>query len=130
LQSELTRRIYDIMGHRGLKIFYLNLEIFEKIKKEYHSKILEDQQSEEFQEFLFKVLKKLKALETDLIKLNFRKLLNSDQKLVQKFDASKYFNQNREIEIEYVKRPEKENHNSKYLKVIDSRAVISFKFKQ
>lgn len=114
------------MGHRGLKIFFLNIEIFEKIKKEYHSKILEDQQSEEFQEFLFKVLKKLKALETDLIKLNFRKLLNSDQQLVQKFDASKYFNQNREIEIEYVKRPEKENLNSKYLKVIDSRAVTSF----
>jgi hypothetical protein len=90
------------MGHRGLKIFYLNIEIFDKIKNEYHSKILEDNMSEEYNEFLYKILKKLKALELDLIKLNFRKLLNSNQDIIINFDASKYFNKEKiDIKEEY-----------------------------
>jgi len=115
------------MGHRGLKILHSNLILFEKIRKEFHSRILEDQQSEEFQEFLFKVLKKLRALETDLIKLNFRTLLSSDQQIIQKYDGSKYFNQNHEIEVNYTTELiKKENKNPKYLKVIDSKIVNSF----
>lgn len=90
------------MGHRGLKIFHTNIKVFDKIKNEFHSKILEDQMSEEYKEFLYKILKKLKALEIDLIKINFRKLLNSNQDINIKFDASKYFNkENIDIKEEF-----------------------------
>lgn len=112
------------MGHRGLKIFYNNIDAFEKIKREFHSKILEDQQSQEFYEFLYLVLKKLKALELELIKLSFRKLLNSKQEIIQKYDASKYFNKNHEIEVNYnTDIVKKEQKNPKYLKVIDNKTV-------
>ena len=116
------------MGHRGLKLFFLNINIFNKILNEYHSKILDDQQSEEYFEFIHKTMKKLKSIEIDLIKLNFRKLLNSKQEIVQKYDSSKYFNRNDEVEIHYNTETIKaENNQGKLINIYDQTNKVKIK---
>lgn len=92
LDNPIKKRIYDEEGHRGLKIFYNNYNVFEKIIQKFPSKALENEKDKYFIEAIGKIMKKLRKIKFDLIKVNFQKYLKSNQVLKNSISFCDYFN--------------------------------------
>ena len=92
LDNPITKYIYDYEGHRGLKIYFNKYnDYFESILKEYPSNLI-NIESEELEELLIRIIKKIRKIKFELMKINFHKYTRSELHIENSYDLSEYMN--------------------------------------
>jgi hypothetical protein len=90
LSNPLLKIIYDYEGHHGLKIFYNNIKQFEQILPESNLNFENEIERNHFLYLTRKILKKIKKIKLQLIKINLNKYTNDSQEIKFGLNLSDY----------------------------------------